>query len=477
MWIGNYSKNMKIEIHYRSIYELESMMFWNYNGRDLTKGVKEMEIQKLNNTIWKGIVNKGFYNLRANFSTHISLYSYNIFKSKNSSEFLKKEYKNISNSDYVSIDYKNQEIKDEIEEANELLNKSIQLDDLKNDCDHEINLKKNNINVNKSVASFEETHSKSKNYKSIKIILKSNWGDFNYVGLSKIQFMDENNLILNKSAIESYNINTNKCSSLDTLFDNIIDNKWWSTINTTHNYYENCEFEPIIIEVIFKSMITLNGMIIWNFNSKGELIKGAKLIDIMFDNKKASNNCQVVLSKGIGHKNVDYSQTIRFPLINYTYKEEELIPFKEFKPANLTFYQDYDPPYLPSGYIFKFSLISTWGDEMFIGIKKIEFYDQNGNSIINYLTPRVFAFPYIEENSSLQNLVSSKEGFIAPFVSTRILDNEEKECNTLYYIFERPVCLSYIIIWNYSKNSGIGVREFILSCDENLIYKVKLKVM
>ena len=51
MWIGNYSKNMKIEIHYRSIYELESMMFWNYNGRDLTKGVKEMEIQKLHSDL------------------------------------------------------------------------------------------------------------------------------------------------------------------------------------------------------------------------------------------------------------------------------------------------------------------------------------------------------------------------------------------------------------------------------------------
>jgi len=38
--------------------------------------------------------------------------------------------------------------------------------------------------------------------------------------------------------------------------------------------------------------------------------------------------------------------------------------------------QEYEPPTLPSGFVFKFVLMSTWDDRFYIGLDGLELYDQ-----------------------------------------------------------------------------------------------------
>lgn len=45
--------------------------------------------------------------------------------------------------------------------------------------------------------------------------------------------------------------------------------------------------------------------------------------------------------------------------------------------------------------------------------------------------------------------------------------------NTIYLTFDRPVTISAISFWNYTKNPERGVKEIAIGLDEHIIYKVE----
>ena len=53
--------------------DVEDIVIWNYNGKDVNKGIKEIEVWKRNVIKWKGIVPKGAYNKKSDYSFKIRL--------------------------------------------------------------------------------------------------------------------------------------------------------------------------------------------------------------------------------------------------------------------------------------------------------------------------------------------------------------------------------------------------------------------
>lgn len=100
-----------------------------------------------------------------------------------------------------------------------------------------------------------------------------------------------------------------------------------------------------------------------------------------------------MLRKGIGEDNVDYSQTITFPYKLIALTEEEIEPFQNMKPASLIYNQDFETPYLPTGFSLKLSLISNYGDPKYIGLTKMNLYDQCGNETLAKFNPKIIQLP------------------------------------------------------------------------------------
>jgi len=114
-----------------------------------------------------------------------------------------------------------------------------------------------------------------------------------------------------------------------------------------------------------------------------------------------------VLRKGIGENNVDFSQKITFPYKMNQLTEEEIEPFQNIKPASLIYNQDFETPYLPTGFNLKLSLISNWGDPKYIGFSRITLYDQCGNEILAKNFPKIIQLPIKTELKTNQDNIES----------------------------------------------------------------------
>jgi len=175
---------------------------------------------------------------------------------------------------------------------------------------------------------------------------------------------------------------------------------------------------------------------------------------------------------------------------------EELIPFNYFKPASLSIKQEYETPYLPTGFIFKFQLLTNWGDNDQIGLNGIAFYDQLNRLIFDYSTPKIVFYPinnqniHNEINNTIRtnNITNNITNLLNPINNKKVnswetnyinknlsnFNNQEDSIEqlSLYLVFDQPITISKIHISNYSINPTIGLKDFILFCDDSIIYKV-----
>jgi hypothetical protein len=386
-------------------------------------------------------------------------------------------------------------IKKEVELKDLILNQN----EKKNGRNQRIEASKNNsINYMTSEEYLKKSNSSvpSISCKSVTIIITSNWGDPNYVGLTQIQFLDKNFKKINENEILSYmtfpnnNLEGNE-------FENLFDGNYETNDDL---YMWQTEFSSAInpcIEIQFSKPQTINGIKvvnkgikIWNFNKKDELDKGVKSLDIRFDDMNYNKEkFPFLLRRALGKSNYDYSQTLYFMTGNNYYTDEDLNILQNYKPASLSLKQDYETPFLPTGFVFKLICLSNFGDQNYIGLDGIEFYDHLGKNALKNNILKVLIYPEDYEigeknnqnlmktssKNNLNNYFISKSGrlsFISPYIDHKNIDVNEGVYNTIYFIFDKPVSVSYFRFFNYSEKRICGVNDYILLCDEEVIYKV-----
>ena len=342
-------------------------------------------------------------------------------------------------------------------------------------------------------------HKASLRGRKLKIVILETWGDSFYVGLTGIQvFGSAGSFSLQKNQIEAspkdLNVIPGYSGDYRTL-EKLINNR--NATTDDHNMWliPFAQGRFPFIEVDLGENRGITGIKFWNYNKSTEdTARGVKRILIYLDGKCMTSETGVLIRKAPGHSEYDFGQLVSLPF-KEGWSEELTAPLKNPVFASMLVKQDYETPYLPTGFILKLKLYTTWGDMHYIGLNGIELYDQNGKNILQagensfslHAYPQsVRELPGMEHDvrtpekllDGVNETSDDKHMWLAPFQNSACFYNPlggGQKPNEIVVTFEKLVCLGFVKLYNYSKTTARGVREFELSLDDTCLYRGSLR--
>ena len=428
MWISTYDnksdKKIKIEMYilnnkYNSIDKIDSILIWNYNGRDLNKGIKEIEIMKKNIKCWKGIIPKGEFNIKNDYSykIHLNERDVNMSDTLTNNSYHKRNF-------YLSL-LKQNKFTTKLSFSQSDFNDS-----------------KNQITSHR----YEKYHI---TFHKIRIQLLSNYGHHFFIGLTGINLIDKDDNIIN---IEDANSIGALSKDLRTIYNNENDYRvfenTFSNINNTID--ENCMWLTVknpkpFLEIVFENEMNLSRIDFWNYNEPFSLDKGVKEIEIIIDNEKCYN---VLLWKGLGIDYYDLCQKINFLDLDIAKEKKHTV--------------DYNIKVYPIGFIFKIIFIDNYGDKDYISLKNIIFYDKNNTNLNNEVKFTKITF-------------SNEDNIIYSYQFLDYKKNENSISNNLLFIcFEELVQVKYIKLINKKEKLSQNTKNIQIYCDDILFFEGKI---
>ena len=451
MWTCDYkiknNKFIKIEIYILSnIYmpndNIKSIIIWNYNGRELNKGIKEVEICKRNNKCWKGIIPKGEYNIKSDYSFKINLYENETLSLTltNNKSYKRNLYLSLLKQSQIS--------------HNSNLSKSDNNNNNDNNFENIINNNYDNNYNNSNFLDFKSERIDEKLYikfKKIRIKFLSNYGHFYFIGITGLNLIDKDNKIIDIEK-EAFSIGALP-KDLRTIYNNNEDNRVFeNAFNNINNTIDENEMWLTIknpkpyIEIIFKKEMTLNKINFWNYNEPFSLDKGVKEIEITINDDKIY---KTYLWKGLGIDFYDYYQSVSLIDLEKKKNKRNVVDF------NIKKY--------PIGFVFKIVLIDNFGDKDFICLENIEFFDKNN----------------INLRDEIKNTVISQTNNINLIYSHQLYDYKKDEfsrCFNFFFIcFEEFVQVKYIKINNKNSYLSQNLKNIQIYCDDVLYFEGKIK--
>ena len=378
----------------------------------------------------------------------------------------------------------------------------------------------NNYNDDSNANTIFIDNSNCIKFKIIRLVLSSNYGNNNSIGLTGLEFYDKNNKLINIETAETIGALP---KDLHTIYNDENDNRIFENIfngenNTDDSFnmwltlFNSKKKEKSLpyIELSFNEIIYLSKIKFFNYNKINQLDKCLKTVDLFFDNKFYG---QIYLRQGLGfsfndniiqkenndknnHIINNYSQDIVFPLNNeyfeniYRNKNKfEINSYNEKKGldieyASLKYEQSYETPYIPNGFIIRFQLINNFyqgkviennnkitnninnislRNNNYIGINISKIYDKNGKDLL------------IEKEDKYK-IVCNKEIIILGENRYILYYTANDDNNNLFFLFDNPIDISYIEIKPFSfsdkdENFSNSVKDIKIFCDTSVIFE------
>ena len=368
---------------------------------------------------------------------------------------------------------------------------------------------KNMTNTIRDSQNEDNYENSSNNYElcdKIKIKLIENYGNRDYIGLSGIEFYDNNNKLINilenkkNIRINESVVNAREKKILFNLFNNKNDttDPQYMFLTTNINAF---------ITIEFKHSLKISKIIFYNYNNNIYKECATKGILLYFYYNKKSNKIKhpFYLYRPPGEDNIDYGQTLLYPFDYNIFYEKKIIENKIFLRLNynkMIYNEEYQyySPFLPFGHILKIEMISNYGNKNYIGIENIELFDEDNNEIISQIPLNKKSYKNLDySNDSINNdhketnnnikeikpRIYNMPGaqkinrIISPIILSKFYyfndANNELGENRIYFIFNECISLSRICINNYNKYFDISAKHIIILLDDFIIFEGDLK--